>query len=251
MSGKDIASCTLEDEIAYLREGCGDAAFFFTCEHAGREVPPAFDDLGLGRTAFASHEACDSGAAALCLALARLTRSPALLGRFSRLVADLNRDPAREDAVPACVDALAIPANRALTAAQREARLARYHAPYHARLAHLLALRPDAVLLPIHSFTPSRSGVSRPWQIALMWADDHSFTGRVAQWIGHGNDWLVGLNQPYSAHNRNSHTLVRHGLAQDRPALMIEVRQDLLETGPDVERMASVIASAMEKARKP
>ena len=52
-------------------------------------------------------------------------------------------------------------------------RIAAYHAPYHAAIAaELDRIGPDAVLISMHSFTPSWKGVPRPWEVGVLYDRD-------------------------------------------------------------------------------
>ena len=60
-------------------------------EHASPRVPAGLDGLGLSARFLASHHGWDPGAAEVGRDLARGIGAPLHLGRWSRLVADLNR----------------------------------------------------------------------------------------------------------------------------------------------------------------
>src|SRR4051812_4715829 len=78
-----------------------DGPFLCICDHAGREVPTRLGRLGLPETAFDLHIAWDIGAAGVTRRLAAALGAASVLQRYSRLVIDCNRDPARPDAIPA------------------------------------------------------------------------------------------------------------------------------------------------------
>src|SRR5690606_4210430 len=74
----------------------GSGSLLLLCDHAANALPPGLGTLGLGTLGLApelldTHIAHDIGAAAVTRALAAAWGAPALLGRWSRLLVDLNR----------------------------------------------------------------------------------------------------------------------------------------------------------------
>ena len=63
---------------------------------------------------------------------------------MSRLVIDCNRDTAAHDLIPSVSEITEIPGNRDLSDAERAARIARVHAPFHSAIAALLDARAAA-----------------------------------------------------------------------------------------------------------
>src|SRR5690606_6942746 len=124
-----------------------------------------------------------------------------------------NRDPADPSSMPPVSDGTAIPANRALTEAERRQRLETFFHPYHAVLREELGQRAAAgrvtPLLSIHSFTPVMAGYQRPWQIGVLWNQD----GRLALPLMaalRGLGLTVGDNEPYSGRDHHGYTTHTH-----------------------------------------
>ena len=111
--------------------------------------------------------------------------------------------------------------------AGREARLARFFRPYHDALAALLDAVPPALILSLHSFTPSLKSApeeARPWQVGVLYnADDRA--ARLAIPLLEAEGLVVGDQQPYSGKLLNA-TMNRHAEAHGRPYFGIEIRQD-------------------------
>ncbi len=82
------------------------------CDHASNALPPRFGTLGLDPALFATHIAYDIGAAMVTRALAAAYGAPALLGRWSRLLIDLNRGADDPTLVMKLSDGSIIPGNR-------------------------------------------------------------------------------------------------------------------------------------------
>ena len=195
-------------------------------DHAANHVP---DDIDLGidpALARPAHGHRYRRRTRLRNLLARQPGIAAHCATHSRLVCDLNREEHSAGVFPIASDGHAIPGNR-LDEAEREARLARFHRPYHDALARLLNDAPPALILSLHSFTPrlsSDEAPARPWQVGVLYnADDRA--ARLALPLLAADGLVVGDQQPYSGRLLNA-TMNRHAEAEGRPYLGIEIRQD-------------------------
>jgi predicted N-formylglutamate amidohydrolase len=190
-------------------------------DHASNRVP---DDLELGvdPAALTRHVAIDIGVAEVGAIMAQHPGMAAFQGNVSRLVCDLNREPEAAGLTPEASDGHAIPGN---VGADRAARIARFHAPYHAALEALLQDVPPALILSLHSFTPRlANGSPRPWQVGVLYNEDGR-AARIAIPLLEAEGLTVGDQKPYSGRELN-YTMNRHAEADGRPYLGIEVRQD-------------------------
>ncbi|WP_226016831.1 N-formylglutamate amidohydrolase [Novosphingobium sp. FKTRR1] len=198
-------------------------------DHASNRVPDDIE-LGIASHLLNEHIAIDIGVGAVAELLAQRPGIAAYLGNVSRLVCDLNRAADEPSVFPVTSDGHAIPGN-ALDLAGRTARLARFHAPYHETLAALLDRVPQALLLSLHSFTPqlaSNPEEKRPWHVGVLYnADDRA--ARLAIPLLQAEGLCVGDQEPYSGKDLNE-SMDRHGEAEGRPYLGVEVRQDLIST---------------------
>ena len=142
--------------------GSGHSQLLLLCDHASNALPPRFGTLGLDPGLFATHIAYDIGAASVTRALAAAYDAPALLGRWSRLLIDLNRGADDPTLVMKLSDGSIIPGNRDADAAEVAARIQEFHAPYHTAITRELDLMgAGASLISLHSFTPSWKTVPR------------------------------------------------------------------------------------------
>lgn len=232
------------DCVDYI-EGRTDSRLLLIADHASNRVPPGID-LAIPEELLGDHIAIDIGAGPLTRALAHRLESPAILGAWSRLIVDLNREADEAGAISVTSDGWAIPGNASLTPEQRADRIERFWNPYHAFIeARITDLRP-AMLVAIHSFTPqlaSRPEHRRPWQAGILYNGDDR-AARIAIPLLRDAGIITGDNEPYSGQELNA-TMNRHAEARGLPYLSLEVRQDLI--GDDVgamqwaERLAPVI----------
>ncbi len=197
-------------------------------DHASNRVPEDID-LGIDAALLGQHIAIDLGVAEVGALLAARAGIAAFQGNVSRLVCDLNREPHAPAVIPIASDGHAIPGN-ALDHADHAARLARFHAPYHAALAALLDDKPPALVLSLHSFTPqlATSDEARPWQVGVLYNEDDR-AARIAIPLLEAAGLCVGDQLPYSGKLLN-YTMNRHCEAEGRPYLGIELRQDQVGT---------------------
>lgn len=211
------------------------------CDHASNHVP-ADVDLGVDPAFLEQHIACDIGAAAVARHLVDLTDCAAFLALYSRLVADLNRYPDDESAVPTQSDGVAIPGN-ILTPEQRQNRIARFFTPYHDALAAQLIQHRPGLILSVHSFTPrleSNPQETRPWPIGILY-NEQDGPSRLAIDYLTGEGLNVGDQMPYSGKILNA-TMNRHAEANGIPYVGIEIRQDLISDAKGQARFAALLS---------
>jgi len=219
-------------------------------------MPSRLGDLGLTGPDLTRHIAWDIGVAALGRRLAAALDAPFIAQRFSRLVIDCNRDPARADSIPYESDGTPIPGNAALAPADRAARVAQVFAPYHARIAEELDARAarglSTLVVALHSFTPAMQGVARPWRFGVLHLGDSAFSRAVLMALGAEPDApVVGDNEPYCM-DEVDFTIPHHAIGRGLDYVELEVRQDLLadEAGQQAvaERLARVLPAALADA---
>lgn len=226
--------------------------FLLLGDHAGRDIPAALGDLGLNEADRSRHIACDIGVAGLGERLADRLGACFIAQRFSRLVIDCNRDPARPDAICETSDGSAIPGNHGLSAAARQARVAEIFAPYHAAIAAELDARTargrSTVLIALHSFTPVLAGQVRPWRVGVLHAHDAPFSlATLAGLRQRLAPTEVGENQPYAMDDVDF-TVPHHARGRRLDYLELEVRQDLLEEADGQDAMAELLAEVLPAA---
>ncbi|KAB7614868.1 N-formylglutamate amidohydrolase [Amylibacter sp. SFDW26] len=241
------------DYTAYKIEGAhreGQAVII--CDHATNTVPHFVNggDLGLLETDMQRHIAYDIGALGVSQHLAMLLDAPIVSSNFSRLVIDPNRgadDPTR---VMRLYDGSIIPANRHINDTDKNLRSEYCYDPYHDALTHVLAGRADPIILSIHSFTKQLNGYApRPWHVGILYADDDRLAAPLIAACDAHDDICVGDNQPYNG-KLTGDTMDRHALQHGRIHVLIEVRNDLIETEINqkhwAEKLAPIIAQAIE-----
>jgi predicted N-formylglutamate amidohydrolase len=227
----------------------GRSDFFLICEHAGRLIPRLYGDMGLSDIDRERHIAWDIGARQVGLELAALLDAPLFTQRYSRLVCDCNRRPDVTDFAPARSEDTDIPANIGIDDTERAARAAEIFWPFHDAVNAALDARAAAgkrtLLVTIHSFTPVFRGVSRPWEVGVLYNRDRAFSRRIADWLKENTEFCVGVNQPYSVGDESDYAIPVHGEKRGLPCVEFEIRHDLIRTPENARRWAELLAKAI------
>lgn len=220
-----------------------------TCDHAFNTVPPQVNgaDLGLPDEDMQRHIAFDIGAYGVARHLGELLDGPVIASNFSRLVIDPNRGEDDPTLLMKLYDGSIIPANRHAGSDERERRLNLCYRPYHRALAELVQ-RTNVVLLSIHSFTPQlRARPPRPWDVGVLYAHDSRLARPLLDLLHREKDLTIGDNEPYSGHLPGD-AVDRHALAHGHPNVLIELRNDLIDTPEGQRHWAERLAPILQQA---
>ena len=230
------------------------ARWLITCDHAANTVPSCVGggDLGIAPADMNRHIAYDVGAAGVTTHLAELLDAPAILTNFSRLVIDPNRGEDDPTLLMRLYDGTIIPANRHADKTEKARRLDAFHRPYHDALAELAARQENTVIVAMHSYTPQLNGRDpRPWHIAILHEKDSRIATPLIERLEQEADLCVGENEPYGGH-LDGDSIDRHAVVQKRPNVLIEIRNDLIETEDQqrewAERLAPILTEVLAKS---
>lgn len=228
----------------------GAAPVVLVCEHASRHIPAELNDLGLAEPARSSHAAWDIGAMDMAADMAALLDAPLVAAGVSRLVYDLNRPLESPSAIPEKSEIFDIPGNQGLSEAARRDRFDRLHVPFHARLAEVVAAQQarcggPVALVTIHTFTRVYMGRERSVEIGYLFHDDGRLAqGALAAEQARGR-YAAALNEPYGVADGVTHTLKMQGEDKGLQALMIEVRNDLVDRPDTARAMAAHLVDVL------
>jgi predicted N-formylglutamate amidohydrolase len=236
--------------------GMRTAADVVSCEHASNRIPARYRDLGLSARQLRAHIAWDPGAAVMARTVARRLHCPLHLGRWSRLLIDLNRSIGHEKLIAAESFGTVIPGNSRVSAADFAHRVRTYYAPYRdAATADVQrGLRGGGTCRhwSIHSFTPVVDGVVRDCDIGLLYdprrPGERQLMHRLRPLLAaHG--LRIRMNYPYSGRSDGFTTQLRTRLPARRYlAFEIETNQRLLGTPAAARRMGGIVAAAVAAA---
>jgi|APTNR8051073442_1049403.scaffolds.fasta_scaffold02470_9 predicted N-formylglutamate amidohydrolase len=230
--------------------GDATAPVVIVCDHAGRAIPAALGTLGLDDDLLHRHIAYDIGAAQLTRLIAQRLAAPAVLATYSRLVIDLNRQPGEPQSILDVSDGVRVPGNAGIGAAERAARYNACHAPYHQaidrQIARLRGLGTAPAVFSVHTFTPSLAGADRMWDLSVLWNEDARIAAPLIDRLRREPGLAIGDNEPYSG-RQLAYTLNRHGGDAGLANVAVEVRQDHCESRWELDRWATLLATALER----
>jgi predicted N-formylglutamate amidohydrolase len=240
------------NEVVEVTNPSGAGQFLIVCEHASKFLPAGFGNLGLDDAALNSHVAWDPGALAVAEAMSLLLDAPLVAQRVSRLLYDCNRPPEAESAVPAVSEVTRVPGNTGLSAADRQARVERFYAPFRDALATCIGRRVEngraPVIVTVHSFAPVYMGVRRETELGILHDTDARFADALLETTKAGTALVIHRNQPYGPEDGVTHTLVEHGLARGLMNVMLEIRNDLIEDSASQMAMAEWLSRCVAEA---
>lgn len=209
----------------------GRSPFVLLCEHASRHIPARYRGLGLAEPALSAHIAWDIGAEIVAREMARLLDAPLVIAGFSRLLIDLNRPLDAASSIPVISETTHVPGNDNLSAAERDYRIRTYFDPFQTTVNHLLdrrqAARTPTAVIGVHSFTAVYKGFHRPWASGILCSHSLAF-GTALSAALHRADAPSAVNEPYVIEREEDYTVPVHGEARGLPAVLIEIRQDLI-----------------------
>lgn len=224
-----------------------DAGVLLLCDHASNALPAAYGTLGLTPEDLSTHIAYDIGAAEMTRRLAAFLSAPALLTRYSRLLIDANRGGDDPTLVMRLSDRRIVPGNARIGAAEIALRRSLYWEPYRAAIGRTIAAMsaqgPVPAVVSLHSFTPIWRGTLRPWQVAVLWDSDARLARPLIEALV-ARGFTVGDNEPYDG-ALSGDTLHEQVTQRGLAGLLIETRQDLIDTGAKAHGWADVLAKIL------
>ena len=93
-------------------------------------------------------------------------------------------------------------------------------------------------------------GFERPWHNGVLYNDDARIAGPLIAALNHNADVTVGDNLPYSGYDLFGNTIETHAMPQGRPNILLEIRQDLIDTHHGAAKWAGIIADALAPVRQ-
>lgn len=227
----------------------GKAPAILLCDHASNAIPAALGDLGLDEAARMQHVAWDIGAAEITRYLAEMLDAPAVLSGFSRLVVDCNRTIDDPTAMRQISDGIIVPGNRGLDATARSLRAEACYWPYHRGATGVIdevaARVPAPAIISIHSCTPVMKLFERPWHIGVLSNYDRRMADILIAELRRDSTLCVGDNQPYSGLDPHGFSIEHHALPQGRPNVLLEIRQDLVDSPQGTNHWAEIVGQAL------
>jgi len=241
------------DGIVKVTNADGVANLVLVCEHASCYIPARFNNLGLTPEAAVSHIAWDPGAYEVATRLSALLDAPLVAQQVSRLIYDCNRPEHDPRAMPEKSEIYAIPGNENLSADDRQQRIDAFYTPFHDKLASVIedkrrtGQQPD--IITVHSFTPVFLNKKRDVEIGVLHDTDARLADSLLTTCKTDGRFDVRRNAPYGPEDRVTHTLQTQAIPLGLPNVMLEIRNDLINTAQRQKSVAEWIAKHVASAR--
>lgn len=228
---------------------------FLIADHASRRIPEEYGTLGIEDPALLRrHVAWDIGIDDVTSRMSDRLKATAVFSTFSRLLIDPNRYPDDPASMPVLSDGVHVPANVDMKKSDRQKRIDTYFTPYHDQVARLLgdkmAAHAEPLVISMHSFTPIMGEFERPWHIGVLWAEDDRLSAPMLEILRKNPALVVGDNEPYSAQEPFGYTMNTHGTELAVPHVVIEIRQDLIDTHHGAELWANLMVDVINQLLK-
>ncbi|HTV69523.1 MAG TPA: N-formylglutamate amidohydrolase [Rhizobiaceae bacterium] len=230
-------------------EGDRSKGLVLIADHARRDLPDEYGDLGLPASEFDRHIAYDIGVEWVTRRLAALLDVPGIIANFSRLLIDPNRGEDDPTLIRQLYDGTIVPSNYPMAPEERQRRIDLFYAPYHDAVGALIASVASASKAPpfifsVHSFTPVMQGFARPWHVGVLWDADDRAAKPLLDMLAADPALVVGDNEPYDGALKGD-TMYKHAIVNGFAHALIEIRQDLIadEAGADewAARLAPIV----------
>ena len=221
----------MEDNVFEEINSLSTSEIIITCEHGGAEIPAPYGSLGLSSAELNTHIARDKGAKETSELLAKKLGCYAIIGKYSRLLIDLNRRATDDELILSNSDKVEIEGNKNLSAAEKNLRLEKYYNQYYTALekqiAHIKSLGKKPILFSVHSFTPQlKDGPYRPWNAGILWHKPTELSKFVFEELKQEKNKSVGENVPYDLRKCNTGAVIVCGEEKGLDYGLIEVRDD-------------------------
>lgn len=231
---------TLEKTVL-VANAAGSSSVVLVCEHASHQIPHSFNGLELSREAGESHAAWDPGAMAVAKHLSIGLDAVLIASKVSRLVYDCNRPPTAADAMPSRSELFDIPGNKNLTQSERDERVEAFYRPFQQALHSMVQRTSNPIIITIHSFTPVYHGQMRSVEIGILHDTDTRFADAMMHTAPAHTTANVQRNDPYGPEDGVTHTLKEHAIKDGHLNVMLEIRNDLIETADQQNEMAVLL----------
>ncbi len=172
-----------------------ESPLLVSVEHAGNEWPAGEKANQLKDGWQNKHYAYDLGAKNFALSLADRYRCCVVMGKYSRVLVDLNRVPGDEAIIPrSTIDGKTLNANKNLTDDERDRRLESFYVPYHQAIR--ACVKGHVKLhLSIHSFEGEDSNNVR---LGVLYPVKTKLVQNMLEYFESNKVENIGDNKPYN-----------------------------------------------------
>jgi len=150
--------------------------------------------------------------------------------------------------MPARSEVVDIPGNNGLSQSARALRTKLYYEPFRATLAARVASTSQPIIVTIHSFTPVFHGNPRDVEIGVLCDSDSRLAEAMLENAAQHSAANIQLNEPYGPADGVTPPLKEHAIPHGPMNVMLEIRNDLIQTETQQQMMADTIAAWLTDA---
>ncbi len=217
-------------------------------DHASNYIPKKYNNLGLTKKDTLTHKAYDPGIKDLAINLSNKLNSHLVLGEYSRLLIDCNRDINDPTLISSISDRKLIIENKKITKQERSYRINKMYKPYHNKIEKKILEKKINVIISLHSFNPIFKGKKRQLKYGILSNRDRRLSDCVIRELKKKQNY-VGDNEPYKG-SLIGDTLYKHALNRGIHHSLIEIRNDLLSNVKKIDQVTNLLYRVINQSIK-
>tara|TARA_Y100000816_G_scaffold266590_1_gene227262 strand:+ start:665 stop:1363 length:699 start_codon:yes stop_codon:yes gene_type:complete len=218
----------------------------FIADHASNYIPYSLKNLGLQKSLLNSHIAYDLGVKELSIKLSNLFKTKYIIGEYSRLIIDLNRDISDPTLIPEIVDRKIITKNVNLNKTDKRKRISKIYNKYHEKIEKTIKHDDITILISLHSFNPTFKKKKRNIHFGILSNQDRRLSNYIISEMKR-RKLKVGDNEPYKG-DLIGDTMYKHGLKNNLYHTLIEVRNDLLSSPTKIHTVSVLLKKVVNNS---
>ena len=224
------------------------AKLLIVADHASNYIPKKYNNLGLSKKEIMTHKAYDPGIQDLAIKLSKKFDSHLVLGNYSRLLIDCNRDINDPTLISVISDRKLIFGNKNITKHERNYRINKMYKPYHEKIEKKILENKINVIISLHSFNPIFKGKKRNLKYGILSNQDRRLSDLIIDDLKKKKN-IVGDNEPYKG-SLIGDTLYKHALKKGIHHSLIEIRNDLLSNFKKIDHVSNLMYRVINKSIK-
>ena len=217
-------------------------------DHASNYIPKKYDNLGLAKKDIFSHKAYDPGIQDLAINLSNKFDSHLVLGEYSRLMIDCNRDINDPTLISVISDRKLISGNKKISKQEQIYRINKIYRPYHDKINKKILEKKINVIISLHSFNPIFKGRKRFLKYGILSNEDRRLSDLIIEELKKKKNF-VGDNEPYRG-SLIGDTLYKHALKKGIYHSLIEIRNDLLSNVKKIDQVSNLMYRVINNSIK-
>jgi len=224
------------------------AKLLIVADHASNYIPKKYNNLGLKKKNVVTQKDYYPGVKELAINLSNKLNSQLVLGQYSRLLIDCNRDEDDPTLISAISDRKLILGNKKITKQEKNYRINKMYRPYHEKIKKKILENKINIIISLHSFNPIFKGKKRFLKYGILSNQDRRLSDLILNELKKEKK-IVGDNEPYKG-SLIGDTLYKHALKRGIHHSLIEIRNDLLSNVKKIDQVSNLMYRVINKSIK-